>query len=253
MSLISTKAVVEPGARVADDVRVGPFSHIGSQVVIESGCVIESNVTITGRTTIGEKSHIFPMAVIGTAADGDRAGACRLGKANMIREHVTIYGGPDAPTLLGDDNLIMIACQIGPGAIIGDHGILVNCTVIGAGAKLEDYVRSSAFTVVDRGVTVGEYTMIAGYAAVDQDAPPYAIVQGLPLRVRGVNTENLKRCGFGEDDIRALKDAFRQIFDDHTALAPDAAALDSLARSGCNPHVRRLIEAIAAASQRRRS
>ncbi len=249
MASISSHAVVEPGARVADDVRIGPFCYVGPQVRIEPGCTIESNVTLTGKTVIGAKTHIFPMAVVGTPLSQGGVGACEIGKANSIREHVTIYGGDKTPTRIGDDNLIMVACQIGPGAQLGDHGILVNCTVIGADAKLEDYVRSSAFTAIEKGVTVGEYTMVAGYAAVDRDAPPYAIVQGSPFRVRGVNTENLKRCGFGEDDIRALKDAFRNIFDEHGFIRDESLRRLASVR---NPHIRRLAASLAAQKPRRR-
>ena len=70
----------------------------------------------------------------------------------------------------------------------------------------------SAFTCVEPGVSVGAYTFSAAYVDVDHDAPPYAIIQGSPYRVRGVNTENLKRCGFGDDDIRCLKQAYRELF-----------------------------------------
>ena len=106
----------------------------------------------------------------------------------------------------------MIACQVGPGATLGDHGIFANCTHIAAGAVIEDYVRTSAFSFVDEDVTVGAYTFTAGYVRVDHDAPPFAMIQGAPYRVRGANSHNLKACGFGDGDIRALKRAFREIF-----------------------------------------
>ncbi len=88
-------------------------------------------------------------------------------------------------------------------------------------------------------------------ADVDHDAPPYAIIQGSPFRVRGVNAEKLKRCGFGEDDIRSLKEAFRELFDGEGSLADDEAVA-RLSNPASNPHVRRLVSAIAAGKAKRR-
>jgi len=249
MPNLSAHAIVEKGAKLADDVRVGPFSYIGPKVRIGAGCVIANNATVIGRTTLGEKNLVFPMAVVGAAPDASgKPGECIIGKANTIREHVTVYAGLKTPTRIGSDNLIMIACQLGAGSAISDHGIFANCTQIGPEAKVGDYVRTSGFTVIEAGATVGAYTFTAGYAGVDHDAPPFAIVQGFPFRVRGVNTENLRRCGFGEDDIHALKAAFHEMFDGSGSSADPAAVRRLLADRNLNRHVRRLVEAAKACS-----
>jgi len=242
MPEISKFAIVERGAKLADDVRVGPFTYIGPHVRIGPGCVIDSNVSITGKTTLGERNHVLPLAVLGAGLDGAE-GELVLGEANVVREHVTVYAGTSQPTRIGADNLIMIGCQIDAGATIGNHGIFVNGTHIGAGAKIEDYVRTSSFVVVYPGVTVGAYTFTLGYGEMDRDCPPFAMVQGSPYRVRGVNAENLRRCGFGENDIRDLKSAFREIFTgpDET---PDPAALKRMLTDQNNPHLKRLAESI---------
>jgi UDP-N-acetylglucosamine acyltransferase len=244
---ISKLAVVSSKAQLAGDVEIGPFSYVGPHVRIGPGCVIENNVTIVGRTTLGSRTRVFPLAVIGTAdRDASRPGECVIGEAGAIREHVTIYGGLDRPTRIGNHNLIMIASQVGAGAVIGDHGIFDNCTQIGAGSVIEDYVRMSGFAAVADGVRVGAYSFVAGYAGVQQDAPPYAMLQGFPVRIRGVNTRNLRACGFGEDDIHALKSAFRELFDGR-GCGVNAEALARLAgEKDLSPHVRKLIEAVQA-------
>jgi UDP-N-acetylglucosamine acyltransferase len=185
------------------------------------------------------------MAVIGEPPPGAEAdGQCILGEANAVREHVTIFAGPEAPTRIGNHNLIMIASQIGAGAVIGDHGIFDNCSRIGPGAVIEDYVRMSGFAAVSEGVRVGAYSFVAGYAGVQRDAPPYAMLQGFPVRVRGLNTRNLKACGFGEGDIHELKNAFRELFGgrDGTANRKALKRLEASARR--NRHVRKLLEAV---------
>ena len=244
MPRISDKAMIEDGARIAPDVRIGPFTYVGAEVDIAPGCVIANNVTLAGKTRIGAGTRVFPLAVIGTAENGGASGECVIGEACAIREMVAVHASSGRPTRLGLDNLVMIGSVIGAGAAVGEHGIFANCTHIGEGAVVEDYVRSSAFPVVSPGVRVGAYTFINGYACVTRDAPPFAIVEGAPARVRGVNTENLKRCGFGDQDIRALKEAFRELYNGNRRdVSPDAySALEG--REDLNPHVRRLLEAI---------
>ena len=237
---ISPHAIVEKSAKLAKDVRVGPFSYIGPQVKIGAGCVIENNVTITGKTRLGERNHVFPMAVIGTGADDGRGG-CIIEKANTIREHVTIYAGGDAPTRIGTNNLIMIACTVAGSARVGDQGIFANCTHIGAGAVVEEYVRTSGFAVIQPGAAVGAYTFIAGHAIIEHHAPPFAIVQSFPYRVRGVNVENLRRCGFADEDIQALRGAFRELFNDQTDHARPAALESLPAHLARNRYVARLV------------
>jgi UDP-N-acetylglucosamine acyltransferase len=242
--------MIEAGAKLAKGVRVGPFSYIGPRVRIGSGCVIENNVTITGETSLGANNHVSPMCVIGAGLNG-AAGVCAIGSANSFREHVTVYGGSqDRPTQIGCDNLVMIDSHIGPGARVGDHCIFDNCTNILAGAAIEDYVRASGFAAVEEGVRVGAYTFIAGFTGVDRDAPPFAMLQGYPFRVRSANTRNLKRCGFDDKDIAALKDAFREIFNG-TSDTIHTEALDRLAQDPqANPHVLKLIAAVRQASRR---
>ncbi len=252
MPEISQHAIVELTAEVADDVTIGPFCYVGPHVRIGAGSRIANNVTLLGRTTLGQRTEVFPMSVIGAAPPGagESDGQCVLGEANAIREHVTIYAGAEQPTRIGNHNLIMIASQIDPGAQLGDHGIFDNCTKIGATAVIDDYVRMSGFAAVADGVRVGAYSFVAGYAGVQNDAPPYAMLQGFPVRVRGLNTRNLKACGFGEEDIHALKAAFRELFNGRgVEVKPDA--LERLARDPkVNPYVRKLTDALKAAAAR---
>jgi len=253
MADISRKAIVEKGAKIAKGVRVGAFSYIGPNVKIAQGCVIENNATIVGHTTLQADTHVFPMAVVGAADNDIKDGRCDIGQAGIIREHVTIHAGIDKPTKIGKNNLIMIASHVGAGATILDHGIFANCTHIGAGANVHEYVRTSGFSFIADGVTVGAYTFVAGYAGVDHDAPPFAMVQGFPFRIRGVNIENLRRCGFGDDDIRKLKKAFRDLFNGPNSPAHSHGAEKLSADAKANPHVRRLVEFLRGQSGDRRN
>jgi UDP-N-acetylglucosamine acyltransferase len=248
MPEISPKAVVAETAELADDVVVGPFCHIGPEVRIASGCVIQNNATIVGRTTLGQGCRVFPLTVIGAPAPGRAdAGECVLGVANAVREHVTICAGAETPTRIGNHNLIMIASQVGAGAVVGDHGIFDNCSRIGTGAVVGDYVRTSGFAVVADGARLGSYSFVAAFGGVVNDAPPYAMLQGFPVRIRGVNSRNLKACGFGGDDIQALKSAFRELFNGPEGRVNPDALRRLAADRDLNPCVRKLVEAVRSA------
>ena len=64
MSRIHPLAIVDPAARLADDVEVGPWSLIGPDVEIGAGSRIASHVVIKGPTTIGRNNRIFQFASV---------------------------------------------------------------------------------------------------------------------------------------------------------------------------------------------
>ncbi len=245
MPTVSPHAVVECPANLADDVVVGPFAHVGPDVHVGAGTRVESNVTLAGDVRIGAGCHIYPFAVIGhTGADGRPGGQVRIGDRCNIREHAVIRGGGDAadgpPTTLGDDNLVMTGCFIGDGVQIGCHAVLGNYSQLEPGAVIEDHVWAAAFTGVSAGVTIGRYSFTSGYAGIHRDAPPYAVLQGFPFRVRGVNTLNLRRWKIDETHITRLKALFRELYDDNDTPVPTALHA-AAARADLDEHERYLV------------
>jgi len=247
MAVISPKADVISPAGLADDVRVGPFTHVGPDVTVEAGTVVHNNVTLTGRTRIGSGCELFPGCVVGCAPAGAAPGGrCVIGDGNTVREHVIVEAGesPDSPgTVLGSNNLLMVGCQVAHDAHLGDEGLFANFTRIERHARIEEFVRTSGFTVVRPHATVGAYAFTTGYARIDTDAPPYAIMQGFPSRPRAVNTENLRRCGFDADTIARIKAAFRALFDGRDGF-PEADRLAAVERDFADAPVRRLVESV---------
>ena len=62
---ISPMSQVDPNARVAAGVVIGPFCVVGPDVSIGEGTVLHSHVVLTGRTTIGDNNQFWPNCVIG--------------------------------------------------------------------------------------------------------------------------------------------------------------------------------------------
>ncbi len=246
-------------AGLADDVRVGPFSFIGPEVTVGAGTIVANNVTLTGRTRVGAGCQLFPGCIVGCQPEGLEggeapAGCCTIADLNILREHVIIEAGTQAPaaagaaprqggTVLGPRNLIMVGCQIGHDARLEGEGVFANYTRIEHHALVEKFVWTSGFTNVSPYATVGAYTFTTGYACVDRDAPPYTIVQGHPFRVRSINTENLRRRGLDPQVIELLKKAFRMLFDGQAEI-PDPQRLASVQRAFDNVQVMHLVESI---------
>lgn len=239
----SKKSTIAKGAKISRSAVIGPFCDIGPDVIIEADCVLENNVTIKGKTRISEGTHIFPLVKIGLKSNGE-PGVCDIGTANSIREHVVIAGGTEEnPTIVGQNNLIMVACKLGSGTQIGNHVILANTTILDDRSVVEDYVRTSAFSHVCSDILVGAYAFIAGYVSADKTVPAYSMVQGEPMRVRGVNTHNLHGCGFGADDIRSLKRVYRDLFPANGAINEQQLEKIAADNTMCS-YVRNVIDTI---------
>ena len=65
MTPIHPTAVVDPRAKIAKDVTIGPYCVIDGDVRIEAGCRLYHNVYVTGWTTVGERCVIHPGAIVG--------------------------------------------------------------------------------------------------------------------------------------------------------------------------------------------
>ena len=65
--MIHATAIVDPKAKIAKGVEIGPFSIIGPEVEIAEGTWVGPHVVINGKTKIGQHNKIFQFASIGEA------------------------------------------------------------------------------------------------------------------------------------------------------------------------------------------
>ena len=97
MTRIHSTAIVDPKARIADGVEIGPYSIVGPHVEIGPNTVIGPHVVIEGHTRIGADNRIFQFCSIGAAPqDKKYAGEetrLEIGDRNTIRESCTFNIG----------------------------------------------------------------------------------------------------------------------------------------------------------------
>lgn len=233
---IHPTAVVDPAACLAPDVLVGPYAVIGPQVTIGAGSVIGSHAVITGHTTLGERNQVFSFASVGQAPqDKKYAGEPTrlvIGNGNTIREFCTINTGTiqDAGvTSVGDDNWIMAYVHIAHDVRIGSHTVLANNATLAGHVHVGDWATIGGLTGVHQFVKIGAHAMVGFQAHVAQDVPPFMTVDGHPLRVRAVNLTGLKRRGFSDARLSAIRTMHRVLYREGLTLEAARERLGSLA------------------------
>ena len=252
--MIHETAQIDPAAKIADDVRIGPWVSIGAEVEISSGTVIESHCAIKGPTVIGPRNHIYSFCSIGEDPQDkkfDPAGESRLviGSDNKIREYCSINRGTSnggGTTRIGDDNLIMAYCHIAHDCQIGNSTIFANNATLAGHVEIEDFAILGGFTGVHQFCRVGESSFSAISAVIVRDVPPFVMVDGNTARPRCINREGLRRRGFESEDIAALKRSYRVLYRDGHKL--DVALEKIEAQESCEK-VSQLVDFIRA-SQR---
>ncbi|KRW62387.1 acyl-ACP--UDP-N-acetylglucosamine O-acyltransferase [Pseudomonas sp. TTU2014-080ASC] len=219
MSLIDPRAIIDPTARLADDVVVGPWTIIGADVEIAEGTVVASHVVIKGPTKIGKHNRIYQFSTIGedTPDLKYQGEPTRLviGDHNVIREGVTIHRGTvqdRSETTIGDHNLIMAYAHIGHDSVIGNHCILVNNTALAGHVWVDDWAILSGYTLVHQFCHIGAHSFSGMGTAIGKDVPAYVTVFGNPAEARSMNFEGMRRRGFSAEAITALRRAYKIVY-----------------------------------------
>ncbi len=252
--MIHPTALIDPGARLADDVEVGPYSIIGAGVSIGAGSRIGAHVVISGQTKIGRGNRIFQFASIGDEPQDKKYrgedSALEIGDGNTIREYVTINRGTadgGGVTRLGDDNWIMAYCHIAHDCQVGSHNIMANGATLAGHVLVGSHVIFAGYSGAHQFCRIGDHAFLGMYGGVSQDVPAYVMVSGQPPRPRGINSEGLKRRGFSPEQVRNIREAYRTLY---RSGLPRAEALAQLGqRLPEQPELKPMIDS-AAASER---
>jgi UDP-N-acetylglucosamine acyltransferase len=215
--VIHSTAVIDARAEIHPDCEIGPYAVIDGPAKLGRATHVMARATIAGWTEIGAENEIHPGAALGgPPQDKAYKGAesyLKIGDRNIFRENVTVHRGtaPGSSTIIGNDNYLMAGAHAGHNCRLGNHIVLANGALLGGYVEVGDRAFISGNCVVHQFVRVGELSLMRGLSGTSRDVPPYAIVDWQHT-VRGVNVVGLKRAGFDEKKIRALKEAFRILF-----------------------------------------
>jgi UDP-N-acetylglucosamine acyltransferase len=216
---IHPTAIVSPEANLAEGVEIGPYTIIGPDVNIGKNTVIGPHVVIDAHTDIGEGCRIFQFASIGAIPQdlkfkGENTRVI-IGNYNTIREFATIHQATSADigvTVIGDRNLLMAYTHVAHNCKLGNNIIMSNAVNLAGHIHVEDFAIIGGMTGIHQFARIGAHSFIGGASAVSKDIPPFVLASGNYAKLYGLNIIGLKRRGFKEENVRALKEAYRIIF-----------------------------------------
>lgn len=247
--MISEHAIIDPSARLAKGVSVGPGTIIGADVEIGENTWIGPHVMIEGPTTIGKNNKIYQFASIGDAPQDltyqGEPTRLEVGDNNIIREYCmisrgTVKGG--GLTRIGNNNFFMAYTHVGHDCILGNEIIMVNYSALSGHVIVHDYVTVGAYAAIHQFSHVGAYAFIARATYVTKDVLPYVMIAGHTTSACGINTVGLRRRGFTSTAIDSLRRAYKIIFRKGLTVQEAVAELEVL-RQDC-AEVAPLIDAL---------
>lgn len=220
---IHSTAIIEDGAEIGNNVKIGPFCIVGNNVKIGDGSELKSHVVIKGDTTIGKNNKIYPFAIIGEIPQdlkyhGEKSSIV-IGDNNSIREHCTIHLGTDADnsiTIIGNNNLFMVNTHIAHDCVIGNGCIFANNATIAGHVHIEDKVVLGGISAVHQFVKIGKGAMLGGVSGLGEDLIPYGMAyaeNGRRSSLQGLNLVGLKRSNFAKKDINEALHFYKQVFE----------------------------------------
>ncbi|MCW5547591.1 MAG: acyl-ACP--UDP-N-acetylglucosamine O-acyltransferase [Opitutaceae bacterium] len=217
---IHPSAVVEPGARLGDDVEIGPFAYVGAEVTLGAGTRLHHHASVEGFTVLGEGCEIFPYACIGGKTQdlkfkGGRPGL-RAGDRNVFREYVTVHAATfDGDfTVLGSHNTVLAYSHIAHDCVLGSHIVMSNAVSMAGHVTVEDHVVIGGAAGIHQFCRIGAHAMLSAMAKLVQDLPPYFIADGTPAEVRAFNKVGLERSGHTAEQLERVKQIFRILYRD---------------------------------------
>lgn len=247
--MIHPQAIVDPSARLAEDVEVGPWTLIGPDVEIGAGTRIASHVVVKGPTRIGEGNQIFQFATIGEdCQDKKYAGEptrLEIGDHNVFREGCTVHRGTvqdEGITRIGSHNLLMAYAHVAHDCVMGDNIILANNAALAGHVHVGDHAILGGFTAVHQFCRIGAHVMCGAGTVVLKDIPAYVMATGNSARPHGINLEGLRRRGFDADALNMLRRAYKTIY--RKGLTVDQALQELRVMAQEQPAVQLLIESL---------
>jgi UDP-N-acetylglucosamine acyltransferase len=250
---IHPSAVVDPGARLGDDVRIGPFCHVGADVEIGRGSELVSHVSVLGPTRMGEHNRVFPHATLGAPPQdlsyhGEHTELV-LGDHNELREGVTLHRGTKkggGVTRVGSHCLLMVGTHVAHDCTLEDHVILTNQTSLGGHVHVESRAVTAGHVGIMPFVRLGNLSFVSAGSMVERHVPPFVIAAGDRARVRGINRVGLRRAGVPAPSVHALEHTFQRIYrGPQTILLALEQFPDDLLQ---DPYVARFVQGVRAAS-----
>ncbi|MEY4382819.1 MAG: Acyl-[acyl-carrier-protein]--UDP-N-acetylglucosamine O-acyltransferase [Bacteroidota bacterium] len=209
---------ISPLAKIADNVKVDPFTVIHEDVEIGEGTWIASNVTIFPGARIGKNVRIFPGAVISAIPQdlkfGGEKTTLEIGDNSTIRECATLNRGTSDrnKTVIGKNCLIMAYVHIAHDCLVGDNVIIANSVQMAGHVTVGNHAIIGGSSAIHQFSKIGAHCMISGGSLVRKDVPPFTKSGREPLTYAGINSIGLRRRDFTDERIAEIQEIYRYVY-----------------------------------------
>ena len=218
MPKIHPTAIIEDGAKLADDVEIGAYAYIGSEVELGAGTIISHHATVDGFTKMGKNNQVFPYAFIGGKTNdlkykGGKTGLV-IGDNNVFRQYTTAHlaTADNTFTTIGNNNLFIAYSHVAHDCVVGNFVIMSAHTALGGHVRVDDHAVIGWNAGLHQFSRVGEYSMLGGCSKGSKDIPPFMMSDGFPAVPCSINKLNMQRNNFSEDEINLAFYAFKTIY-----------------------------------------
>jgi UDP-N-acetylglucosamine acyltransferase len=216
--MIHPTAIISTDAQIDPSVEIGAYVIIEGPVQIQAGCKIAPHAQIIGDTIVGEGTTIGRAVIIGEFPQDigftpTIQSGVRIGKNNVIREHVTIHRGSKdgGLTEIGDNNFLMVGSHLGHDVKIGNRNIIANAVLIAGHVHLGNNTFLGGGAVFHQFLRIGDFCVVQGNSSFSKDIPHYCSA-GRTNLITGMNIIGLRRQGFTSEDRKNIKELFDLIY-----------------------------------------
>jgi UDP-N-acetylglucosamine acyltransferase len=215
--MIHQTAIIDKSAVIGNNVEIGAYAIIGKDVEIGDKTIIGSNVCIQ-YARIGKNCKIYHSACIGTAPQDlsykDEPSRVYIGDGTVAREFVTFNRGSakTGKTIIGKNCYFMTSSHIAHDCRIGDGVIMANCSAAAGHVEIGDNTFVSGTVGILQFSKVGKGVMVGCGATVNLDIIPYTLCAGYRAVPNGLNLVGMKRRKMLNEEINAVKEAYKILF-----------------------------------------
>jgi UDP-N-acetylglucosamine acyltransferase len=210
---IHPTALVDPEAKLADGVVVGPYTVIEANVVIGTDCEIGPFCRFGAGTTVGARNRFESHCSVGAPPQDlkyeGEATRLEIGDENLVREFVTIHRGTPGGggvTRIGDKSLFMAYSHVAHDCVVGSQTIFANAATLAGHVEVGDFATVGALSAVHQFSRVGQHAFLGAFTGANKDCLPFmSTVGNRPAKCYGPNTIGLERKGFSKESRQALK------------------------------------------------
>lgn len=190
---IHSTAIVDPEAKLGENVCIGPYSVIG-RATIGEGTVIESHVRIYDGVTMGKNCHIKDGAILGGSGFGfekdengnrfrfPQIGSLIMGDGVEVGGNTCIDRGALSDTIIGSHTKINNQCHIAHNNVIGENVEITGCVNVSGGNVIGDNVWLAPNSSLVGYIHIGEGAVLGMGAVAVKDIPAHEVWVGNPAK-----------------------------------------------------------------------